>query len=196
MNSSHYLPDNIQPQTKAMIFVDGENLTIRFQELLGEKQPEPHVKYLRDVFVWSRYANIAHHINCEVVRKFYYTAVQGDDNRQKEVLEILKEAGIESPIIFKKPKGRSSKRGDISLSTDMLNHAQKNHYDIAILVAGDDDYVPLVQSVKKEGKRVVLWFFEESKGLSNDLKMEADYFFDISWFLVKPHNYIKRFYTG
>lgn len=37
MSNSHYLPDNIQPKTKAMIFVDGENLTIRFQELLGEK---------------------------------------------------------------------------------------------------------------------------------------------------------------
>ena len=196
MSRSQYLPDNIQPQTKAMIFVDGENLTIRFQELLGEKQPEPHVKYLRDVFVWSRYANIAHHVNCEVIRKYYYTSVQGDDNREKEVLGILKKAGIESPIIFKKPKGRSSKRVDISLNVDMLNHAQKNHYDIAILVAGDDDYLPLVQSVKKEGKRVVLWFFEESKGLSEDLKMEADYFFDISWFLIKAHDYIKQFYHG
>ena len=196
MSNSHYLPDNIQPHTKAMIFVDGENLTIRFKEILGEKTPEAHVNYMRDVYVWSKYANIPHHINCEVIRKYYYTAVQGDDNKQKEVIRCLKEIGIESPMIFKKPKGRSSKRVDITLGTDMLSHAQKGHYDIAILVAGDDDYVPVVNAVKSEGRRVVLWFFEESKGLSNHLKMKADYFFDISWFLTKLHDYIKRFYTG
>ncbi|RJQ65861.1 MAG: NYN domain-containing protein [Desulfobacteraceae bacterium] len=76
----------------------------------------------------------------------------------------------------------------------MLTHAHKGNYDIAILVAGDDDYVPLVKAVKDEGCRVVLWFFEKSQGLSRNLRLEADYFFDISWFLVKPQDELRKFY--
>ena len=76
----------------------------------------------------------------------------------------------------------------------MLSHAHKGNYDIAILVAGDDDYVPLVRAVKAEGCRVVLWFFEkEGEGLSRNLKMESDWFFDISWFLLKDENLIQKY---
>ncbi len=71
----------------------------------------------------------------------------------------------------------------------------KNNYDIAILVAGDDDYVPLVRAIKEEGRRIILWFFEGSKGLSKALRREADYFFDISWFLLKPQDKIRKFFT-
>jgi uncharacterized LabA/DUF88 family protein len=42
----------------------------------------------------------------------------------------------------------------------MLTHAHKGNYDIAILIAGDDDYGPLVKAVKDTGCRVVLWFFK------------------------------------
>ena len=195
MSYSHYLPDNLKSCVRAMIFVDGENLAIRFKEQIGDNAPEKHVNYLKDVFVWSRYANIPHHVNCEVIRKYYYTAVQGDDNTLESVEYQLKEIGIESPRVFKKHKNRKSKRVDITLATDMLTHAHRGNYDIAILVAGDDDYVPLVKAIKDEGRRVVLWFFENSKGLSKRLKLESDFFFDISWFLLKPEEEISRYYN-
>ena len=193
MSFSHYLPDNLKSHVRAMIFVDGENLAIRFKEQIGDNAPEKHVNYLKDVFVWSRYANIPHHVNCEVIRKYYYTAVQGDDNTLESVEYQLKEIGIESPRVFKKQKNRKSKRVDITLATDMLTHAHRGNYDIAILVAGDDDYVPLVKAIKDEGRRVVLWFFENSKGLSKRLKLESDFFFDISWFLLKPQEEISNY---
>jgi uncharacterized LabA/DUF88 family protein len=194
MSTSKYLPDNLKAHARAMLFVDGENLAIRFKELLGERPIASHVNYLEDVFVWSRYANIPHHVNCEVIRKYYYTAIQGDAVKLDEIVNQLKIAGIEAPRVFKKSPGRRSKRVDITLATDMLTHAHRGNYDIAILVAGDEDYVPLVDAVKQEGQRVVLWFFEESKGLSTNLKMEADYFFDISWFLLKPEEEMRRYY--
>lgn len=195
MSSSHYLPDNLKAHTRAMMFVDGENLAIRYKELLGEDTRESYVSYLEDVFVWSRYANIPHDLNCEVLRKYYYTAVRGDSDSLEDVERQLKELGIESPKIFKKEKGRPSKRVDITLATDMLTHAYRNNYDVAILVAGDDDYVPLVQAIKNDGRRVVLWFFENSSGLSKRLKMESDYFFDISWFLLKPQEELRKYYN-
>lgn len=194
MSSSHFLPDSIKGHTKAMIFVDGENLAIRYKEGLGGAQPEKHVEFLEDVYVWSRFANIPHHVHCDVIRKYYYTAIQGDELKIEDVEAQLKSIGIEAPRVFKKRKGRPTKRVDISIATEMLTHAHRGNYDIAILVAGDEDYVPLVRAIKDEGCRVVLWFFEGDRGLSTRLTMEADYFFDISWFLCKPAEEVRLYY--
>ena len=192
MSTSQYLPD-IKFHSRAMMFIDGENLTIRYKNIIAKESPKPHVTYLEDIYVWSNYANIRPNKNCEVIRKYFYTAVPGDDPKIYQVEDDLKKLGIESPQVFKKAKDKPSKRVDITLSTDMLSHAHKGNYDIAILVAGDDDYVPLVRAVKAEGCRVVLWFFEkEGEGLSRNLKMESDWFFDISWFLLKDENEIKK----
>jgi uncharacterized LabA/DUF88 family protein len=63
-----------------------------------------------------------------------------------------------------------------------LSHAYQDHYDIALLAAGDGDYVPLVDAVKRTGKVVALAFLAKH-GLSESLKLAADDFFDLSpWF--------------
>lgn len=49
--------------------------------------------------------------------------------------------------MFKKSKTRGSKQVDISLSVDMLMHANRKNYVVAVLVAGDEDYAPLVDTV-------------------------------------------------
>jgi len=40
----------------------------------------------------------------------------------------------------------------------MLSNAIDNNYEVAVLVAGDADYVPLVEEVKRRGKMVILCF--------------------------------------
>ena len=70
---------------------------------------------------------------------------------------------------------------DITLATDMLLHATRKHYDVAVLVAGDEDYVPLVRAVQGEGARVYVWFF--SNGLSPALRMAADRYVNLDEFL-------------
>jgi uncharacterized LabA/DUF88 family protein len=65
----------------------------------------------------------------------------------------------------------------------MLIHAHRKNYDVAILVAGDQDYIPLVDAVMAEGARVVLWFLE--KGLHPALKRKADYYFDLGLILLE-----------
>lgn len=164
-----------------MMFVDGENLTIRYGEMLGSATPPSHVTYVPDILVWACEANAAKHVACEILRRYYYTAVQGDDLKIEQVEEQLKTLGIEAPRVFKKPKGRRAKRVDISLATDMLSHAQRNNYDLAILVGGDEDYVPLIQAVMAEGRRVVVWALES--GLSPALARAADHLFDVGQIL-------------
>ena len=42
----------------------------------------------------------------------------------------------------------------------MLSKAYENHYDIAILLSGDDDFLDIVTAVKDAGKRVFGTFIE------------------------------------
>jgi uncharacterized LabA/DUF88 family protein len=167
-----------------MLFVDGENLAIRYRALLGDRSPPDHVAYEPDVFVWGRHLN-PQAAGIEVIRKHYYTCVGQDEPHRRQIEALLKDSGLEAPRVFPKVRGSRSKRVDISLSTEMLTHAHRDNYDMAILVAGDEDYVPLVEAVMAEGKRVVVWFFGEGQGLSPALKGAADHFFDVGTVLLE-----------
>ena len=132
-----------------MVFVDGENLSKRYKDRMEKRgmgstlAPSPW--YEPDVFLWSDVINELCSM-AGVTRKNYYTSVVGSDQDRTSIEERLKEAGIESPYVFKRPKkasGRPSKAVDISLAVDMLTHASRRNYTLAILIAGDGDYVPL-----------------------------------------------------
>jgi uncharacterized LabA/DUF88 family protein len=60
----------------------------------------------------------------------------------------------------------------------MLLNACRKHCNVAVLVAGDEDYVPLVQAAQREGVLVYVWFVPD--GLSPKLEHAADSYSDIS----------------
>ncbi len=163
--------------TRVMYFVDGENLAIRFGAVLKDacRTPASHVGYEPNVCVWSPELNEE---GKGVIRRHFYTSVPDDGVKIQKVQTLLKSLGIEAPRVFRKDKTKGSKRVDISLSTDMLVHATRRHYDIAVLVAGDEDYVPLVRAVQAEGARVHVWFV--SSGISPALQEAADSYLDIT----------------
>ena len=61
---------------------------------------------------------------------------------------------------------------DVKLATDMLLHASRENYDVAILVSGDTDFVDVVQGVKDLGKNVEIALFDP-RG-SRELRSVAD----------------------
>lgn len=63
-------------------------------------------------------------------------------------------------IIEKDGKVRYEVKGDdVQLANDMLVGAYDNFYDTAILVSGDEDFKPVVRTVRKLGKKVENIFF-------------------------------------
>lgn len=108
--------------------------------------------------------------------------MRGDEDYRNSVHEKLYALGIQAPRVFPKDKNRGSKRVDISLSVEMLSHAHYGNYDAAVLVAGDQDYVPLVEAVKAQGRQVFVWFVRD--GLNQALQRSADYFFDLGEVLL------------
>jgi hypothetical protein len=173
-----------------MIFVDGENLTLRGQDVADayglELSPGPLWK--RDVFVWIPYQEATRPLieggpvfagtSKHAIRAHYYTSTVGDDIALQETREALRALGFH-PEVFKKPRGSRSKRVDITLARDLLSHAFLGNFDVALLVAGDADYIPLVDEVKRRGKNVAVAFFA-SYGLNPALRLSADGFRDIT----------------
>ena len=92
---------------RAMIFVDGENFAIRYGAMLKERNESPRsdMVYAPDILAWSNFLNP----QCStpaVMRKYYYTSVQGDADKVREIEEQLKNVGIETPRVFKKNKDK------------------------------------------------------------------------------------------
>ncbi len=73
---------------------------------------------------------------------------------------------------------------DIQLTTDLLTHSFKNNYDVAILVAGDTDYVGAIQAVKDNGKNLEVALFGKA-GTSRPLREVADKVITIDRQLMK-----------
>jgi len=96
----------------------------------------------------------------------------------KAVREQLRAIGF-SAVLVKTEKQRHAKGVDIALTTDMLSHAFRDNYDVAVLIAGDADFCPLVEEVKRLGKRVHVWFFD-GNGMSPELRLVADQFTDLT----------------
>jgi hypothetical protein len=175
-----------------MLFVDGENFTIRAQELakaeslLLESDPK---HYLRDVFVWFPGVPVITPYGLfpelpfrdHATRAYYYTSAVGDGDKIASVRQQLRALEFD-PQVFKKPTGSAKSKGvDITLTKDVLAHAFQDHYDIAMLFAGDGDYVPLIEEVKRRGKNVYVGFFARpGLGLAEEVRLVADRFFDLT----------------
>jgi hypothetical protein len=66
----------------------------------------------------------------------------------------------------------TEKRVDTRLVADLIHHAANSNFDAAVLVSGDDDFVPAVDAVNALGKQVwvATWSAEE---LSSDLRVRC-----------------------
>jgi len=122
----------------------------------------------------------------QLVRFYYYNAMVG----QKEEPEVYKQqqaflAGVNAVPYTELRLGRLvytnqwphvppyEKGTDVQLATDMITHCYKNNYDVAILVAGDNDFAGAVQAVKDNGKHVEVALFGK-QGSSQQLREVAD----------------------
>ena len=120
-----------------------------------------------------------------LVRVYYYNARVG----QKEEPERYKDqkkffAGVETipytelrlgRLVYNNwPNSPPYEKGvDIQLATDMITHSFKGNYDVAVLVAGDNDFVGALQAVKDNGKNVEVALFGKER-TSMQLRNVAD----------------------
>ena len=69
---------------------------------------------------------------------------------------------------------------DVQIAVDMVHHAFKNNYDVAIICSGDIDLKEAVKLIKSLGKKVIIMSHQQLA--SKELVKEADVFIDIEKF--------------
>src|SRR5579871_1316853 len=132
-----------------MLFVDGENFTIRGQEFAkaADLKLTRGTHHDPDRFLWlpearatyTFYENAPAYMAPFGVRAYYYTSFQGDDVAGDTIRKQLWDLNF-TPRVYKKVRQQDKAKGvDISLTKDMLSHAFLDHYEVACLLAGDGD---------------------------------------------------------
>lgn len=101
-------------------------------------------------------------MNQRVMEKRFsgWTYIQNEIGRRYTSIEFRRAGSIRFDLFNK--KFGSEKAVDVKLSTDLIQ--LKDIYDIAIILSGDQDYVPAVDAIKDMGKRTVNVAFLTEKG--------------------------------
>lgn len=176
------------PVSKAYVFVDGENLVMRYQAMVaGGRKPKKGVAHIPDTFVW--HAGVTTWSCMDIQRVSYYTSATGDQKRISEIRTQI--AGTEYkfshdtdpdtpegsmqlvPRIFhKSSKSRKTRNVDINIVIDVMRAAHLPSAEMLLLLSGDGDYLPLVQEAMRLGKQV--WVCSFSSGLNSELATSVD----------------------
>lgn len=171
---------------KSIAFVDGENLTIRYQSLLKDgRKPRQDTVHIPDIFVWQ--PEIGRPIiDTDMIRINYYTSMVGDDDAIASTRETIAAQKYDGqgdyygycqlyPRVYKKPrKSTKSRLVDINITIDVMRHANTDAVDVVYLFSGDGDFVELVEEVGRSGKKICVAAF--SSGLDPRLRVVADRF--------------------
>jgi uncharacterized LabA/DUF88 family protein len=118
----------------------------------------------------------------------FWTRLQEYIARVHDSIEFRR-AGSNRYRLFDKTMGRE-KAVDVKLATDLI--ILSDIYDIAVIVSGDQDYVPAVQVIKDQGKKVVNVAFltrggQLLPGGAKRLNQETD------WSLEIPYDELKSY---
>jgi len=181
---------------RTMVFIDGGNFRKFLEDALGSgfvKNPDKisqGLQILLSDILSTLNASVYHH---EIIRVYYYDGIfSPTEPEYNELTQFFKAIKNNFPKNFpfemkfgrliKTPKNREpirQKGVDVLLSVDIVAKAFLDHYDEAVIVAGDDDFLDAVISVKDfTGKKVI--GFYSLKGASErlidsfDLKYELD----------------------
>lgn len=163
-----------------MAFVDGSNLLAELSANLGvtirTEAPQDHELSLACQVVNKSIQDYPEGAvgPFRVLRRYWFGAIQGSPEHLLGKEKVLRDAGYEA-VLFPKIKGGREKGVDLAVAREMLIHGFNKNYQIAVLVAGDEDYLGLVQDLKRLGLLVVGLFFD-SAALSPRLRNAFDAF--------------------
>ena len=150
----------------AMIFIDGGYLREEVKKIFGHDNI--NFALLSHHLNWSIQEG---HIHPELIRVYYYDAIvdhkdpkYDEQDRYFERIRMNNNYEVKLGRLIRTKDGRYRQKGvDILLAVGMITKAFLNHYDIALLLGGDDDYVDLVKLIKDlTGKRIYGAYFKDS----------------------------------
>jgi len=88
------------------------------------------------------------------------TATEKQLRSDRNLYHDLMHAGIDPKYLPVSQSGQAEKGADVALAIDALQVGLEGKIDIAVLVSGDGDLVPLVRALMKQGIRVMAAYFQ------------------------------------
>lgn len=181
-----------------LIFVDGENLTLRYQEMVAAGQvPSSGNLHIPDAFIWNQSVLDSNLWNLK--RVSYYTSVVGDDIKVRAVRNQIAatiftcrtgvvtgpvsssfstRSGQLIPFVHKKlSRSRKESVCDVQLTVDTLRACYRDHASQIWIFSGDGDFLSLFEEVVHSGKTVYVSAF--SSGLNEEIPYSVDEFFSL-----------------
>ena len=173
--------------TRAIIFVDGENLTFRYQDMAtnGSFTPEQYVVHEPNVFAWT--PAVFSRMSVQPIRVNYYTAAVGDPSKLEGFANAIAKQRVPTNGIglgyieltpYVKPKdsqGRKTRVVDIAITKDLMRAALTTDIDAIVLMTGDGDFAQVVADVANNTSKQI-FVAALSSGLSSELKRVGDGF--------------------
>lgn len=171
---------------RMMVFVDGENLVRRYEDMKKTNPSKPSIIHRNGVYAWSPYT-IVHSLH-EILRATYYTSSPGNDEVHQQIRDDIRkmtfvkpvQSGLPtnlSPWVGKRTQDGRSKAVDIRLVVDTVLHCHADNLDTVYLVTGDGDFLPVIKEAIRSGKQVHLAAL--SSGLNYKLRDYVDKFIDL-----------------
>ncbi len=171
-------PPDSQRHERVMVFIDGSNLYHVLGDVCGRHD--------------LNFGKFAEKIagDRRLVRTYYYNIRQssgldaGASAEQDKFLQTLRDTPyMEIRMGVSKRHGDSmvEKGVDVFMATDMVAFAFMDLYDTAIVVSGDGDFFPAIQTAKNQGKHV------EVAAFNNNLSAEAANVADVTVALNKTY---------
>ena len=118
--------------------------------------------------------------NRNVLAAYVFDGTMGDDEdsaaRTRKFHDYLRYNGFRV-IERNSVEGREQKEVDVAMACEMLVHALRDNYDVAIVISGDRDFVPAIQHVQSAGKIVEVAAFRNSA--SEELRRTADKYIEL-----------------
>ena len=112
---------------------------------------------------------------------FFDALPDGDEPGQMQpywdAIELLDDVHLGFGALKGLKKRVRQKGVDALLAVEMLEGAFSGIYDVAVLVAGDADFVPVLEAVRRRGVMVAVAAAQES--IAGDLRRAADRFIEI-----------------
>jgi hypothetical protein len=154
----------------------------------------PEAKFIWDpilIGICSEFSKLGVFPNVD--RITYFTSCVGDTDKIHSVQVAIREAAIE-PYVLQEDRGLSRQREnllkesnviekakgvDIGLAVRLLEDAYHNNFDWVYLFTSDVDYLPVIQAIRRLGKRVQVFGFKNGIATNSPLLHVPDEFIDL-----------------
>lgn len=158
-------------------------------------------KFFWDTGLLGLFESHSHSRYALIDRAVYFTSYSGDQQKLHQLKLYIRSAGFEPQVVSElkrlsdrrenslKQSGfiEKAKGVDISLTVRILEDAYNNNFDTCFFFTSDVDYIPVIEAVRRHGKKVNVLGYKD--GLSNQSTLEwiPDRFYDLGEHLASEY---------